>query len=50
MLAPEGASTFLLYALAEKLGKTIGETRSLPQAEIDGWFAYFAAKKEINEP
>ena len=35
---------FCIYALAERLGKTVGEIRQMPESEFKGWLAYFAAK------
>lgn len=42
MQAPEGAALYNLYALADRLKKSVTEVRAYPAAEIAGWSAYFA--------
>lgn len=49
MAAPEGAPLYFLFALAEHLNKTVEEVRSLSEAEINGWRAYFSAKRKLKE-
>tara|TARA_R110002167_G_scaffold70512_3_gene199033 strand:- start:154 stop:276 length:123 start_codon:yes stop_codon:yes gene_type:complete len=35
-----------MFALGERLGKTLGEIGAIPYAELLGWIAYFEIKKE----
>ena len=33
-----------MFALADRLGKTLGEIGAMPVDEFNGWLAYFALK------
>ena len=37
------------FTLAENLGKSLAEVRSWPDAEVEAWFAFYAARKELND-
>ncbi|MEX3009007.1 hypothetical protein [Hoeflea sp. TYP-13] len=36
----------VMFALGERLGKTLSEIGAMPYAELIGWLAYFQLKKE----
>ena len=33
-----------VYALAERLNKTVGEIRQMPESEFNGWLAFISHK------
>ena len=46
MSSPGGGSLFAVYALADRLGKTVGEIMKMPESEFGGWVGYLEALKE----
>lgn len=38
----------LIFALADRLGKTCGEIEAMPYDEFVGWMAYSALVEEMN--
>lgn len=49
MKTPGGGRLFSQYAVAEKLGKTLDEIKSMPEAEFAGWLTFFEVKNEFEK-
>ena len=44
MSSPDGDPLLAVYFLAEKLGRSPGEIRTMSTSEFNGWTAYFNHK------
>lgn len=44
----QDGEVFALFAVAETLGRTIGELGSMPSEEFDYWMAYLRVKAEAS--
>lgn len=46
-MTPDGGRLFNQFAVADKMGKSLEEVRSLSETEFVGWLAFYSAKHDL---